>query len=156
MFRIRADRRQSGFSLLELVVVLVVLSLASGFAIMSLRSTKPSDTLRSAARDVAGSMKLARNCAISRSTTCIWSIENARYTVAPQTTGDQPLIPVASRQLPTGVSLARSNESSGPILFFARGDASGGTVVLRHERGGEVRIIVERLTASVKMEGLAQ
>lgn len=63
-------KRESGFSLMELVVVMAVLATLAAIAIPAFAGWLPNFRLKNAARDVASNLQLARLTAVKKNVTC--------------------------------------------------------------------------------------
>jgi prepilin-type N-terminal cleavage/methylation domain-containing protein len=112
--------RRSGFTLLEMIVVLAVLSMVVGIAFPLLAKRAPAATLGAAAREVRAALAAARSAAVA---------QNREVTFAGATNGyriDGAFHPVASaRDIVVGV------RGGAWIAFFPSGGSSGGRVGLR-------------------------
>lgn len=114
-----------GFTLIEMLVVLVILGLALGLILTHGPLHSRRLDLDAAARSVAGSLRVARAQAIA---------QNRVVSVA---VGPDAAWPagIAAPRLPAGVAIA-----GGPIAFAPDGSSSGGIVTLA---AGDRRIAVE-------------
>ena len=119
----------TGFTLLELLAVLVILALLAAFVVPSL-SGGASVELKSAARSLAAGLRLTRNQALNdnRSTALALDVANREF----QLPGEKRV-----RKLPKRVDIvlftARSeqqSEQSGAIRFFPDGSSTGGRITL--------------------------
>lgn len=131
---------EGGFTLIEMIVVVLILSLVG--AIMVGRGPFHSVTLdlHGAARQVASAMREARMQAIYSGTTLPFTLDAAHRDY-----GQQPGL---RHSLPAGVSIA------GParFLFYPDGSAAGPTAALA-EGGRHVILRVNWLTGAVGVEG---
>lgn len=128
-----------GFTLLEVLLVLVVLTLAAALSLPAL--VKPAGTeLRTAAGSVAAGLRRAREAAVNRQApaTLTLDVQARRFSVS----GDE-----GARQLPSAVELslftARAeieDDGRGRIRFFPDGSSTGGRVTLAR---GERRYVVD-------------
>jgi general secretion pathway protein H len=118
-----------GFTLIEVLVVLVVLSLTAALLVGRGPARSPALDLRAAAGQVAQGLRLARSQAIAQNRTVGFALDVASggYRV-----GDGP-----PRALPTGLSLSMTaiagNTAAGrvgAINFLPDGSSSGGRVGL--------------------------
>jgi prepilin-type N-terminal cleavage/methylation domain-containing protein len=67
---IKSMRKQSGFTLLELMVVIAVIGISAAILTPNLLSWLPKHRLKGAARDLYSNMQLAKMAAINNSNTC--------------------------------------------------------------------------------------
>lgn len=134
-------RRAGGFTLLEMLVVIVVLALALGLIVAAGPSESPAASLESAASRVAGSLRLARGEAIARDRPVIVTaaVRTLSIGAAPPTPLPAGAFVVAA---PVRVTFAPDGTEAGGPILLAAGD-------LRR------RITVNWMTGEVE-EGSAQ
>jgi len=123
-------KRAPGFSLVELLIVLAILSLAVAIAFPALSSRGQGAALASATQQLRAALAAARSAAIAEDRDVIFSGDGALYSVD----GAAQALPVA------GVAIARTR-----IAFFPSGGSSGGRIVLR-TAAAEREIDIEPLT----------
>jgi general secretion pathway protein H len=134
-----ASASSAGFTILEILVVMVIVALVFASTPVLLQAALPSLRLQSASRDLAASLRLARSLAVSRGdvTEVRMDLERRRYR-----------IPRLSREheLPRGVALrstgGKDAEGREAVLvrFFPDGSSSGGRIELR---GGKSAYLLE-------------
>lgn len=138
-------RSQRGFSLIELMIVITVLGLLLGFSIPSFHRLSTSYQLQSAADNIAGQLRLAREKAIATGVEQPFHLGGAGgnlYWTAPASgTG-------ASWKLPKGITYdwCSGTEDDYTLQTDGRSDRSG-LIVLQDPNGG-------RDTVSVQLSGL--
>lgn len=121
--------RQRGFSLIEIVVVMVLIATLAGIGAMVIGSQLPSRQVRAAAREVAGQLRFTRAQAIATGTERVFELDviGKRWRAAGQRDGELPegieLRVVTAR----GESPARDVAA---VRFFPDGAATGGRIVL--------------------------
>jgi general secretion pathway protein H len=145
------DNRKRGFTLLELLVVLVIASLLVGLVPPLFSGAVPGARLKAAVRDLAVAMRLARNQAITHdvATQVSLNLETPAYTVGTQ----------APRALPDGVELkvaSGSGDSAAQtkrhvVRFYSDGSSSGAVITLRRGQRG-YRLHVGWLTGRITIE----
>lgn len=143
-------RRVAGFTLVELLVVLVIISLALALVGTSISRNISGAEMRTAARKVAAGLRYTRTKAILNKSEQVFlvDIENKTYTA--------PGRPLA--QLPEGmevqINTARSeltSESVGGIRFYPDGGSTGGNIKL--EANGRIyQVNVAWLTGEASVE----
>jgi general secretion pathway protein H len=117
----------SGFSLVELIVVIAILSVALTAAVPLATSLRHSMALDVAAREVTLGLRAARSAAIYGNKEANFMLDGA--------TGQywSDVAPV-NKRLPAQVVVSSAQRTVGQIRFFPDGGASGGTIVLREAR----------------------
>lgn len=132
----RIVARRQGFTLVELLVVLVIMALLAGLVPMALWATRAEYALRTSAATVAASLRQARADALARG--------RAAAFVADLRARDFGILGVPRvHVLPRGIRLAlltvtgaRLDATRGLIRFFPDGSSTGGAVRLTqgHQR----------------------
>jgi type IV fimbrial biogenesis protein FimT len=141
--------RSTGFTLLELLCAVGVLSLLAATSLPRISAILPALALDRAAREIAAGLELARVEAITHNTRSrtIFDLAAARYSVELESEG-RFKGPGAVRTLPAGVSFhsaASSRVSAGriSITFVPRGNtADNATIAVATATGGLRRVIV--------------
>ena len=141
--------RQRGFSLIELMVVLVLIATLAGIGAMVITTALPGQQLRTAAREVAVQLRFTRAQAIAtgRPQTFTMDVIGKRWSAAGQRAGALPdeldLVATTARE-PQGA------ERGATVRFFPDGAATGGRFVLK--RGDAAwRVDVAWLTGEVTL-----
>ncbi len=128
-----------GFTLIEMIVVLVVLGLVGSIVLSRGPLRSPTLDLRAAARVLAAEMRSARTRAIDADHDVVFTIDVDRR--------DYGVRGGARRPLPAGLELATRPP---PVVFHPDGSASGGAVTLA-EGGRQLAIRVDWLTGAVTL-----
>lgn len=166
-------KREEGFSLVELLVLLVILSVM--LALMAPMMTKSWENLRfrTAVRSLVSGLRYARLQAISTKTQVDFKLdqENQRYQIAfhipagvdtepDEEEGFEEGLKKRERtvSIPEGVRLKGlwkpgqdSPSSEGIIVFFPRGNSSGGKIVLEDPQGKEQWVNVDAWGGRIKV-----
>ena len=126
--------RKRGFTLLELLVVLLIVSLMIALVPPLFSGAVPGAKLKAAVRDLAVTLRLARNQSITRDveTQVFINLESPAYAIGKQ----------APRALPTGVELkvasasGQSAAQTSPhvVRFFSDGSSSGTLITLSRDK----------------------
>ncbi len=136
---------ERGFTLVELLVVLAVMSLAIAAVPIVMSGGVSGLALKAAARDVADALRHARGRAIALNDEVVFSIDGAsgRYAVTPGTRGGV---------LAEGTEVSvRPESAAGTVRFFPDGGSTGGRVTIsRDRRRYDVRI--DWLTGQVSVD----
>ncbi len=143
------SRHQSGFTLLEIMVVLAIAGLVLGVSGPMALKLYESTQYRSAVKDVMTSLTAARYSAISSgryvdvvTTPELRTIKAGKKEV---TLTDNVNLSVTSAQ-----SLNQMIEGAGVIRFFPDGTSTGGSILLEHKNGNGVQLRVDWLLGSIK------
>ncbi len=133
--------RGAGFTLLELLVVLVIMGLVAALTLPTFGSGVSTTALKSAARDVAAGLRLARGQAITQrvESTLELDVAGRAFRVPPD-----PRV----HALPPGIDLKLFtaqrdlvNDQVGAVRFYPDGGSNGGRITLASgERKYEVDI----------------
>jgi general secretion pathway protein H len=169
----RRAKHAEGFTLLELVLVLFLIGIASSLTFLSISTAHKKAMLRDSARKVFLVLRHARELAVMERTIVSFSInEGNAYRIesgsiayrgdqSPEFDGgaDIPDEPreegedltvqkrIGQAVLPVGISLEGEN-----LLFYPMGDSSGGTLRISDEEGRSYAIIVNSLTGKVSLQ----
>ncbi len=162
------------FTLLELLVVIAIVGMISALVVPRLLASLPGVQLKSTARAVAASLRYARGQAVFETTPYIVTLDRSRGlliiepAVSPTAVepGEVPAArtPPAGQRvyaLPEGIEVHASvddaddgAESARMMLFFPRGDSTGGRLVLRNPHRREIAITVDPITGTVAVDRL--
>lgn len=136
--------RRAGFTMLEMLVVLALLSLVMGSSMQLLRP--PSDKLRvdSAARALCGALRATHARAVATNTELQVGVDLARKTFVSPVAAEASLPADAAIRLDVAQG-QRYGDKAGAIVFFPDGTSTGGGVAIDLP-GGAARIDVNWLT----------
>jgi general secretion pathway protein H len=142
----RTDHPAAGFTLIEMIVVLVILGITLGLVMT--RGPIHSSTLdaRTAARQVAQTLRLARSKAIALDQPVSVSLDTRAHAVR--------IDGSPAQNLPRGVGLAAASFTGQAIVairFAPDGSSSGGRIALG-ETGSLRLVMVDWLTGRVSVD----
>lgn len=146
-----AAKRQRGFTLLELIVVLFIILMGFSAIAISISSGNDTAKLNAAARDIVSALRYAKGQALvsHKQTTVGFDIDNNSYAIS---TREQayPIDPAISLTIVTAES-ELTGQSQGDIRFFPDGSCTGGRITLAR---GEVarQIDLNWLTGQITLE----
>ena len=146
----RNDRRSSGFTLVEIVVVLVILGVSAAVVVPALRIITPADGVSVAAGEVAGVLRTARRTALERAMPVVVTITpgSGQYIVEGIEHADSVTsLASGAFSVGTGVTLG----TSGPrmrVAFDRYGLAQADSLTVRGDEGSAV-VGVERWSGDV-------
>ncbi len=149
----RHGRESAGFSLFELIVVLMLLGLASAVLLPSFSGGLDSLQLEATGRDLVTRMKQARTSAISNQRVF-------RILLDPGDGSQKPAYVLANDyqeelrrfDLPDDVSFQQEpGEETMIVSFYPTGRSSGGELLLRNKRGRQIHIVVDPVTGFARV-----
>jgi type II secretion system protein H len=144
-------KRNGGFSLFELLIVLAVIAVVSAIVTPNIISWRSNAKLRGAAGNLKNDMEMAKVQAIKANNHVAVKFMGNRYEVFVDKSDDgirdvdEPLL--KTRTLPAGVAfdLNQTTFSSDVAIFNGRGTARKGTAILTNTKGDEKHLKVETL-----------
>ena len=162
-----------GFTLLELLVVRVIMSLMSVLVVPQLTGSLARMNLQTASKKISSSLRYTRSRAVSEKITyiAVFDFEKNRLSIMTDQKaqtgktlnedlgdGKESVTGSTSYDLPDRVKLEKAvsggNEiDSGhfQITFFPAGSSSGGDVILTNDRGKRYKISVDFITGIVQL-----
>ena len=164
--------KSRGFTLLELLVVLVIISLMSALIVPSLAGSLSGMNLKTNAKKISAALRYAQSRAVSEKVTCeAWfDFDKNKVSIiavaglkdeAGRDHSDKDMEKTEKPKtyfLPDGIRLEKGVSSSIEvdsglfrILFLPAGGSSGGEVILVNERGKKYKVSVDFITGGVKL-----
>jgi prepilin-type N-terminal cleavage/methylation domain-containing protein len=149
--------RNSGFTLLELIIVLVVITLIMAVAYPSLSRSSSSIRLRSTGRDIMNTFRYAKEKAITEQIGMKVAVDREKQKlILTNDLGDGAL----TYQLPTDVRIERIAlggteivQDTGMIVrFLPNGSCDSAEVILQNDRGTWLRVLTDSMTGGARME----
>lgn len=141
-------RTETGFTLIELMIVVGLIGILSTVAVYSWQGYRNNNNLRTAARDIATDISNLKLRAVSEGVNyrITFSTASNNYLIERGTSAGAPYTTVQTKS-PTafgtgsGLSIYSANFAGGPqVLFYTRGTISPGTVILRNSKGSQATI----------------
>lgn len=138
-----------GFTLVELLVVLAIISLAMALVATSLSRSISAAESRVAARKIVAALRYTRTQAILKKSAMVFSVdtENRSYQAPGRKTVE---LPEGMDVLLTTARSEMTSEAVGGIRFFPDGGSTGGRVDL-YVNGREYRVDVAWLTGEASL-----
>ena len=141
-------RAAAGFTLLELLVVLLIVGLIASFVPLAFRNLLPDLSVKSAARALAADLRSARSLAIDRNrSTAVDLREGTVVTRNGDLTTEHELSDEFDVQFTADGDRGRVR---GGLLFYPDGSSNGGRFVVADETRAYL-VIVEWLTGDVRV-----
>jgi general secretion pathway protein H len=138
---------ESGFSLVEMLVVLSILSITLVALVPFAGSGRQSGHLDQAAREVALALRNTRASAINTNKDATFTLDASAGFYWSDANNKQMALP---KKL--AVAIVPNNNLQGQIHFFPDGSASGGTIQLR-DLNHSYLIQVEALSGRIRIDG---
>ena len=145
---------RAGFTLLETVVVMMIIGLASALVLPMIEGGFDSREVRRAARQIASTMHYCRGEAVSLGAPQELVIDTYRNTI--HTTGWDRWAVLTDRAIITDIHGGNSlGDGMVQVLFFPNGSTSGAEVLLASRRDrftNRLRVALDPLLGSVRVE----
>jgi general secretion pathway protein H len=136
-----AAGRDAGFTLLELLVVLVLMALVAGLVISRLPLGPSRTQVVASAKSLASGLRIARGAAIHENREAVFTLDLAarRYWVD----GRDPVAVMPDIGMSFDIAATeREDETTGRIRFFPDGSSTGGRIRLSLPKGDAAPTIV--------------
>lgn len=142
--------KASGFTLLELIVVLVIAGALVALVPPALNRVLPGVKLKGASQEMASAMRFLRGWSVAqgRQGLFLMDLEQKQYTISPRETVYQ--LPETAELKLVAASDEGEEGQQGGIRFFPDGSSSGGRIVLS-AAGKSHQIDVDWLTGRVSL-----
>ena len=148
-------RLKKGFSLLELIVILMLVALVSGVVMPSFSRGLRGLEMETAGRDLMTRMRHARSQAIAKQKVFRIILRKDEDETVPDyyVLADEFEQQIRKFVLPEGVSVQTQDDLKFPVRinFYANGRSSGATFSLKRETGREMKIWVDPITGFPKV-----
>jgi general secretion pathway protein H len=143
-------RRASGFTLIELIAVIVLIAGAMALAAATMNAGLPGQQLRGAAREVAAELRYTRAQAIVTGHLQVFSLDaNSRDWSAPNRR--HGTLPKSVTIVATSARNEQPARSVAAFRFFPDGSATGGRLTLQHDRAAW-QLDIDWLTGQVTLK----
>lgn len=148
---------QRGFTLIELVVVMVIMAVGALWLVPNLGAWLPSYHLRSAARDIVSTMRTAQMKAVSNNAQYRVNLDDAEVGVADsyvlqRNSGGVWIHDGALQTLPAGITMNTDQLPAGRVIFNPNSTSSAGSVILQNRRGMLRKITITPATGRIRIE----
>ncbi len=153
------NSQREGFTLLEIIIVLIIIGIASGLVGIYISRDRGSMELRTFTKDISAVLRYARSQAVSGKKTYCFVIDrdDGKYVYrlyADNNTGDEEIKPLISKPVPEELQVTMDNSDADTLSveFFPLGNSSGGVIEIRNRKGAGFLIVVNRITGKLKVE----
>jgi prepilin-type N-terminal cleavage/methylation domain-containing protein len=153
--------RLRGFSLIELIVVLLIISLLAVLVTPRLTKSLYHLEARSASKKISGILRYCRSESVNRNRIYLVSFDRTSRLVSVQSTEEGEEKPVLERSYPLAEEIQIDKIDVGKTLldlslptfeFYPNGGSNGGTALIRRTESRAYAIQVDSLTGTVKVE----
>ncbi len=148
---------RNGFTLIELVLVLFVIGIASALAVGILYRSMDNIRLKTSAKELSASLRYARSHAVAEKKIYSFVMNKNGYGLYTEqydkSDADyEKTSLVFQKILPQGIIAEYQEIEDIRIDFYPQGDSTGGEIKLKNEKGSVMVITVEKITGKVKIE----
>jgi general secretion pathway protein H len=143
-------RRQGGFTLLEMIVVLVLAATVVALAASTISRRLPGQQLRIAAKEVAAQLRYTRAQAIATGKPQVFTLD-AKTREWRAGEGHHGKLPKDIEVVATGARNEAQRAGVAAVRFFPEGAATGGRFVLSHDEAAW-QVDVQWLTGEVSLQ----
>ncbi len=153
--------RTRGFSLLEMIVVLIIVSLLAVLVTPSLTKTLSHMEVRSTAKRISAILRYCRNEAVNKNkiVQVSFDLESKLISVLSAPEGEETLAAQNSYPIPSDIRLEKVDvgktffETNQPAFeFYPNGGANGGSAIITSGEGEGYSVQVDFLTGTVTVE----
>jgi len=152
----KVEVKQSGFTLVELVIVLLIIGIASGLAGIWISRGSGNLEIRKFTKELSAVLRHARTRAVSEKKIYCLVIdkEEQKYRLYVEDTDYKNVKIVTDKPIPEvmQMTLKDSDEESSHVEFFPRGNSTGGVIKIMHENGKTYFLNINRITGKVDVE----
>ena len=141
----------SGFTLIEMIVVMLIIGIASGLVGMLISKGSDNLELRTFTKEVAAALRYARNHAVSEKNIYCFVIDpdKQEYVLFVEDTGYRKIDIVMNKPIPDKLEMVQDKES---IEFFPRGNSTGGVIEISSQEDSSYILRINRITGKVEAE----
>ena len=158
---------RAGFTLIELIIVLVIIGIASGIVGIMIGRGSEGLEMKTVTKEISSVLRYARNHSVSEKRIYCFVINKEEgavrlYAHEVETRNDkgnagdneeEEMPPVIDRPLPADLLISIDDDDSDVLYmeFYPQGNSSGGTIRLENESGLNFFIDVNRITGKVEV-----
>jgi general secretion pathway protein H len=151
-----SDSRREGFTLIELIIVLLIIGLSAGIIGIAINRSSGSRQLKTFANEVSAVLRYARSQAVSEKRLYCFVIDtNERmlklYAENPGSDSEEQYTQVLDKPIPGELQIAMSGKDadSSFIEFYPIGNSTGGVIEVSTPKEQIYSVHVNRITGKV-------
>ena len=144
-----------GFTLIEIIIVLFIIGLATGIAGIMISRNTSNVGLRTFTKEIASVLRYARNSAVSEKQIYCLAVDHEKnmVTLFSESTDYKNINIVLSKDLPDGIELVIGDGREDEHLEFSpHGSSSGGLIQIRDKEGRAYFIEINRITGKITVD----
>lgn len=145
-----------GFTLIEIIIVLFIIGLATGIVGIVISMGSGSLETRTFTREISSALRYARNHAVSEKKIYCFVIDKDEQALRlySEDTDYKNVVLVLDKDIPEEleVNLQDSDEESSYMEFFPHGNSTGGVIRVMDRKGSGFYITVNRVTGKLQVE----
>lgn len=148
--------QNSGFTLLELIIVLIVIGIASGIAGIYISKGRGGLEVKTFTKEISAALRYARNQAVTEKKIYCFVInrDEGKYRLYAESTDYKQVDMVMDKVIPEELKMVlQDNDSDSEVIeFFPRGNSTGGTLEISGEKGTTYFITINMVTGKLEVE----
>lgn len=153
---ISCNSRCAGFTLIEIIIVLFIIGIASGLIGIAMTKSSGGLEVRKFTKEISAVLRHARTRAVSEKKIYCFVIDRDEqaFRLYAEDTDYKNIDLVLDKPIPEKLEMALqgSDEDSSHIEFMPRGNSSGGVIEIIKENGDGYFVSVNRITGKVVVE----
>ncbi len=151
--RILPPGRTGGFTLFEIIIVLVIMGTAAAVVIPSFVGGLSGIQMETATRDLITCMRRARSDAVTQQKTFRVVLKSNPDGISRYILADDYQKLIKDFELPKGISFTDQGVIDGDqvISFYSNGRSSGGSFILKNKKGKKIKVEIDPITGFGKM-----
>ena len=140
---------KKGITLMELIIVMAIIAIGAVLMVPNIGAWLPNYRLKSAARDIVSTMRVAQMKAVTSNVEYRVSFVGNSYVIE---RGPGWASEGGTQDLPSGIGINSSTFVDGRVVFNPSGTASAGNLVLQNPKLAQKKIIVASTTGRIRIE----